>query len=167
MEHEDFFYQFTIAKVAYVLSTAYPQDEVVNGEYIERQKKWIEDDYVCRFTILNAMTNSLFNVFHKFATSWELWNAIQQRYMNEDARNKSLLINKYIEFNFDDSKSKSIIDQVNILNDIAIECADVGEPFSDSFQVSTIIGKLPPSWKDVTPRKAARIGKTKFPFLGP
>ena len=126
------FYQLTIAKVAYVPSTAYSQDEAVNGEYTKRQKKWVKDDYVCRFTILNAMTNSLFNVFHKFATSWELWNAIQRRYVNEDAGNKSFLINKYIEFKFDDSKS--IIDQVNALNDIATECADVGEPFSDSFK---------------------------------
>ena len=92
------------------------------------------------------MTNSLFNVFHKFATSLELWNAIQRRYVNEDAGNKSFLINKYVEFKMDDSKP--IIEQVNTLNDIATECADAGEPFSESFQVSTIIGKLPSSWKD-------------------
>ena len=140
------FYQLTIAKVAYVLSMAYPQEDTENGELSERQKKWIEDDYVCRFTILNSMTNALFNVFHKFSTSLELWFAIQRRYVNEDVGNKSFLINKYIEFKMDDAKP--IIDQVNALNDIATECADVGEPFSENFQVSTIIGKLPPSWKD-------------------
>ena len=131
------FYQLTIAKVAYVLSTPYPQDEVTNGEYSEQQKKWIEDDYVSRFTILNAMTNSLFNVFHKFATSLELWNAIQRRYVNEDTGNKSFLINKYVEFKMDDSKP--IIEQVNTLNDIATECADAGESFSENFQVSTTL----------------------------
>ena len=46
--------------------------------------------------------------------------------INEDASNKSFLIKKYIDFKMDDSKP--IIDQVNEFNDIASQCADVGEP---------------------------------------
>ncbi|XP_077228609.1 uncharacterized protein LOC143861593 [Tasmannia lanceolata] len=146
------FYQLTIAKVAYVLSTAYPHNQ--SGESISElnngQKKWLEDDYICQFTILQAMTNSLFNVFHKHSTAYELWAAIQRRYVNEDAGNKSFLVNKYVEFKMVDSKP--IIDQVNELNDIATECADAGESISETFQVSTLIGKLPSSWKDYQKR---------------
>ncbi|XP_073098861.1 uncharacterized protein [Elaeis guineensis] len=112
------FFQLTIAKVAYVLSTPYPQDASENGELSERQKTWLDDDYICRYTILNAMNNSLFNVFHKYSAAVEM----------------------------DDSRA--VIDQINELNDIATECADAGEPISETFQVSTIIGKLPPSWSD-------------------
>ncbi|KAL3506877.1 hypothetical protein ACH5RR_032259 [Cinchona calisaya] len=142
------FNQLTITKVAYVLSEAYPQDEreQSNDEISANQKKWLEDDYVSRFMILNAMSNSLFNVFHTHVTTNSLWNALQRRYLNEDAGNKSFIVNKYVDFKIDDSKS--IIDQINEMNDIVTQCADVGEPISEAFQVSTIIGKLPPSWKD-------------------
>ncbi|KAL3530131.1 hypothetical protein ACH5RR_009453 [Cinchona calisaya] len=79
-------------------------------------------------------------------TANSLWNALQRRYVNEDAGNKSFLVNKYVNYKIDDSKS--VIDQINEMNNIATQCADVGEPILEAFQVSTIIGKLPPSWKD-------------------
>ncbi|GKV43852.1 hypothetical protein SLEP1_g51101 [Rubroshorea leprosula] len=144
----EIYYQIIVLKVAYVLHNPYPQDctGIVNGESTEQQHKWLEDDYVCHLTILQAMTNSLFNAFHKHSTALELWHAVEQRYVKEDAGNKSFLVNKYIDFKMSDSKL--IIDQVNELNDIATECADADEPIFETFQVSTIIGKLPPSWKD-------------------
>ncbi|XP_010942835.2 uncharacterized protein [Elaeis guineensis] len=129
-----------------MLSTPYPQDASENGELSKKQKKWLDDDYVCRYTILNAMNNSLFDIFHKYFTTVELWCVIQNRYVNENAGNKSFIINKFIEYRMDDSRA--VIDQINELNDIATECADAGEPISETFQVSTIIGKLPPSWSD-------------------
>ncbi|GKV32127.1 hypothetical protein SLEP1_g40756 [Rubroshorea leprosula] len=133
VEHEDLLSN-PILKVAYVLHNPYPQDcsGTVNGELIEQQGKWLEDDYVCRLTILQAMTNSLFNAFHKHSTTLELWYAIAQRYVNEDAGNKSFLVNKYIDFKMSDSKP--VINQVNELNDIATKCADAGEPISETFQ---------------------------------
>nr|XP_010942835.1 uncharacterized protein LOC105060724 [Elaeis guineensis] len=140
------FFQLIITKVAYVLSTPYLQDASENGELSERQKKWLDNDYICRYTILNAMNNSLFNIFHKYSTAVELWRVIQNRYVNEDASNKSFFVNKFIEYRMDDSRA--VIDQINELNNIATECADAGEPISETFQVSTIIEKLPPSWSD-------------------
>ncbi|KAL3509923.1 hypothetical protein ACH5RR_029324 [Cinchona calisaya] len=90
------FYQLTIAKVAYVLSEAYSQDdhEQSNREISANRKKWLEDDYVSKFMILNDMSNSVFNVFHTHVTANSLWNALQQSYVNEDAGNKSFLVNK-------------------------------------------------------------------------
>ncbi|XP_016450546.1 uncharacterized protein LOC107775332 [Nicotiana tabacum] len=139
-------YQLTIAKVYYVLTCSYPQDGKADGQLSDSQQKWLEDNFVCRSMILNAMSNALFSVFHKCYPSYELWAAISRRYVTEDAGNRSFLINKYIDFKMDDSKP--FIDQVNELNKIASQCADVGESITEIFQVSTIIGKLPPSWKD-------------------
>ncbi|GAV57435.1 UBN2_2 domain-containing protein, partial [Cephalotus follicularis] len=110
------------------------------------QKKWVEDDYIFRFTILNAMKNSLFNVFHIHFTALELWNKLQRRYVNEDAGKKSFPVNMYIDYKMDDSKS--VTDQVYELCDIAIECAVTGESISETFQVSIIIGRFPSSWND-------------------
>lgn len=43
---------------------------------------------------------------------------------------------------------KPIMEQVQEMVQIAQEIAALGEPISKNFQVSTIIGKLPASWKD-------------------
>nr|XP_009593255.1 uncharacterized protein LOC104089942 [Nicotiana tomentosiformis]XP_016437380.1 PREDICTED: uncharacterized protein LOC107763399 [Nicotiana tabacum] len=139
-------YQLMIAKVYYVLTCSYRQDGKAYRKLSDSQQKWLEDDFVCRSMILNAMSNARFNVFHKCYPAYELWAAISRRYIIEDAGNRSFLINKYIDFKMDDSKR--VIDQVNELNEIASQYADVSEPITETFQVSTIIGKLSPSWKD-------------------
>ncbi|XP_073116162.1 uncharacterized protein [Elaeis guineensis] len=85
-------------------------------------------------------------VLYQLTTAKVAYNALQKRYVNEDAGNKSFLVNKNINFKMDDSKP--IIVQVNELNEIASYCTDAGEMILEIFQVSTIIGKLPPSWRD-------------------
>ncbi|XP_073025167.1 uncharacterized protein [Primulina eburnea] len=131
-------YLLTIAKVFYVLSETCPQETLTpqNQEDVEKIKKWKSDDFICRFTILQSLNNTLFNVFHFLKTATELWNAIKRRYVNEDAGNKSFLVNKYVEYKMVDTIP--VIYQVNELNDITTECADVGEPISETFQVSSI-----------------------------
>ncbi|OIS98400.1 hypothetical protein A4A49_53214 [Nicotiana attenuata] len=77
-------YQLTIAKVYYVLTCSYPQDGKVDGQLSDSQQKWLEDDFVCRSMILNAMSNALFNVFHKCYPAYELWAAISRRNKTSD-----------------------------------------------------------------------------------
>ncbi|PKI70929.1 hypothetical protein CRG98_008662 [Punica granatum] len=84
-------YQLTIAKVSYVLSTLYPHDDRGNGVITENQRKWLEDDYVCRFMILNAMNNALFNAIHVHTTAYELWNVIRKSSAHLDSRQQPLL----------------------------------------------------------------------------
>lgn len=50
----------------------------------------------------------------------KLWTALKRRYVNEDAGNKSFLINKHIVYKTNNSKP-------------AMKCADAGEPISESF----------------------------------
>ncbi|XP_073121682.1 uncharacterized protein [Henckelia pumila] len=140
-------YLLTIAKVFYVLTDPYPgEPSESNEDSTEKIKKWKTDDFMCRFTILQSLNNTLFNVFHIHKTAAELWNAIKRRYVNEDAGNKSFLVNKYIEYKMVDTRP--VIDQVNELSDIASKGADAGEPISETFHVFTIIDKLTLSWKD-------------------
>lgn len=94
---------------------------------------------------MQSMSNALFNIFYIHKTVAELWSALQCRHVNEDG-NKSYLINKYIEYQMEDCKPT--IDQVNELCDIATECDDSEKLISETFQVSAIVGKIPPSWND-------------------
>ncbi|KAF2290984.1 hypothetical protein GH714_017837 [Hevea brasiliensis] len=72
-------YQLTATKVLYVLNTPYPQDGTSEGQLSEAQQKWVEDDFVCHSMILNAISNALFNVFHKCYPAYELWATIELR----------------------------------------------------------------------------------------
>ncbi|POO03569.1 LOW QUALITY PROTEIN: hypothetical protein TorRG33x02_007740 [Trema orientale] len=74
-------------------------------EYNQNQLKWLEDDYICRGMILNAMSDPIFDIFRHHLIALELWNAVQSRYVTNDAGNHSFLTNKYIEFRMVDSKS--------------------------------------------------------------
>ncbi|KAF2290987.1 hypothetical protein GH714_017912 [Hevea brasiliensis] len=75
-------YQLTATKVLYVLNTPYPQDGTSEGQLSEAQQKWVEDDFVCHSMILNAISNALFNVFHKCYPAYELWATIELSYAN-------------------------------------------------------------------------------------
>ncbi|PON54379.1 hypothetical protein PanWU01x14_196080, partial [Parasponia andersonii] len=46
-------------------------------EYNQNQLKWLEDDYICRGMILNAMSDPIFDIFRHHLTTLELWNAVQ------------------------------------------------------------------------------------------
>ncbi|XP_077233653.1 uncharacterized protein LOC143875958 [Tasmannia lanceolata] len=110
---------------------------MTSGGYTTEQHKWLEDDYFCRGTILNAMSDGLFDLFKKYKTALELWNALQATYDSKDAGNRSFLINKFIDFKMVDGKP--ILEQVQELLRIAQDFEAIGEPISETFQVSTII----------------------------
>jgi len=61
-----------------------PARSNAQGEYFEKQKKWVKDDYICCDIILNVMANELFDEFHKYCTNYELWMTLEQRYDNEE-----------------------------------------------------------------------------------
>lgn len=111
--------------------------------YTKDQLRWYEDDCICRSLILGAMSNTLFNLFCNYSTALELWTALQARYVTEDEGNRCYLINKFVDYKMIDEKP--ILEQVHEMLQIAQETAEIGEPMTEFFQVSTIIGKLPPS----------------------
>ncbi|KAK3029652.1 hypothetical protein RJ639_037969 [Escallonia herrerae] len=76
----------------------------------------------------------------------ELWDALDSKYKMEDARNKKFFINNLFDFRMIDNKS--VITQIHelqmIMNIIILE----GHSLNESFQVPTIISKLPLAWKE-------------------
>ncbi|CAL9000581.1 unnamed protein product [Prunus brigantina] len=57
--------------------------------------KWDQDDYICKGHICNAMFDTLFDIYHEMKTSNEISNALETKYMTEDATNKKFLISKF------------------------------------------------------------------------
>ncbi|XP_074296843.1 uncharacterized protein LOC141627497 [Silene latifolia] len=108
----------TTLKVVYVLSAPMPEHR--DDETMEEARnrlKWKNDDYICRGHILNGMSDSLFDVYQNYESEKELWNELESKYMAEDASSKKFLF----------AQHKMEMDE--------------------SISVSSIIDKLPPSWK--------------------
>ncbi|GJY91339.1 zinc finger, CCHC-type containing protein [Tanacetum coccineum] len=112
----------TTLKVVYVLTTLMPEllkDATV--EAIRIRAKWENDDYICRGHILNVMSDSLFDVYTNVELAKELWNSLE---------------------------SKPVMEQYNELLRILGQYTQYGLKMDESISVSSIIDKLPPSWKD-------------------
>ncbi|CAM8978090.1 unnamed protein product [Rhodiola kirilowii] len=81
----------TSLKVVHVLSTPMLVAED-NGtiDVISKRSKWENDDYIYRGHILNSMADNLFDVYQNVKSAKELWDALEAKYVREDASSKSI-----------------------------------------------------------------------------
>ena len=64
-------------------------------EQERKRSKWDNDNFICRGHILNGMNDSLFDVnqYHELARF--LWEALEEKYMAEDASSKKFLVSNF------------------------------------------------------------------------
>jgi hypothetical protein len=107
---------------------------------------WKHSDFLCRNYILNGLTDSLYSVYSVKGSAKELWESLEHKYKSEDAGAKKFFVGQFMNFKMVDSKT--VISQVQELQLIIHGIHAEGMVISESFQVATIIEKLPPTWKD-------------------
>ncbi|KAL9997387.1 putative RNA-directed DNA polymerase [Helianthus debilis subsp. tardiflorus] len=137
----------TTLKVAYVLSTPFPEE--VENEPIDQTRKrlkWENDDYICRGHILNGMSDALFDVYQNAESAKQLWDSLESKYMAKDASSKKFLVSNF--FNYKMVDSRPIMEQYNELLHILGQFSQHDMNMDESIAVSTIIDKFPPMWKD-------------------
>ncbi|GJY94202.1 zinc finger, CCHC-type containing protein [Tanacetum coccineum] len=112
--------------VVYVLTTPIPEDggDDATVEQVMKRNKWDNDDYVCI----------------------ELWNFLEAKYMADDASSKKFLVSNFTNYKMTDSRP--VLEQYNELLGILGRFTQHKMNMDESIQVSCIIDKLPPSWKD-------------------
>ncbi|GJT59949.1 zinc finger, CCHC-type containing protein [Tanacetum coccineum] len=133
----------TTLKVVYVLTTLMPkllEDDTM--EAIRRRAKWENDDYICKGHIWNGMSDPLFNV----ESDKELSDSTESKYMAEDASSKKFLVSNFNNYKMVDSRP--VMEQFNELLRILGQYTQHGLKMDESIYVSSVIDKLPPSWKD-------------------
>ncbi|XP_073225656.1 uncharacterized protein [Cicer arietinum] len=137
----------TTLKVVYVLNTTRPLEKEVEtlAETRERQK-WDNDDYICMGHILNGMSDSLFDIYQSSISAKELWEKLESRYMQEDATSKKFLVSQFNNYKMVDSKS--VMEQMHEIERILNNYKQHKMHMDETIIVSSIIDKLPPSWKD-------------------
>ena len=90
---------------------------------------------------MNALTNSLDNVYLDKKTTNELW-----KYKIEDVGDKNLFIGRFLNYKMVDSKT--MVSQVQELQVILHEIHVEGMILRETFHVATTIENLPLTWKN-------------------
>ncbi|XP_021743406.1 uncharacterized protein LOC110709492 [Chenopodium quinoa] len=133
--------------VAYVLTSPKPsKEENETLEATRKRKKWKNDDYICRGHILNGMSNELFDVYQFHESVKLLWDELESKYMAEDASSKKFLVSKFNNFKMIDSRP--VMKQFHEIQRILGSFRQHNINLDETFIVSSIIDKLPSSWKD-------------------
>ncbi|XP_042967878.1 uncharacterized protein LOC122300936 [Carya illinoinensis] len=133
-------------KVVYVLTT--PRPSVNEDETIAQSRasiKLVQDDYICKGHICNTMSDTLFDAYQNKATAKDLWNTLEAKYLLEDAPSKTFLTTKF--FNYNMINSRSVVEQFNVMMHILDQFSQHNMKMDESISVSSIIDKLPQSWK--------------------
>ncbi|GJX41829.1 pol polyprotein [Tanacetum coccineum] len=120
------FFYLTTLNLARFLNGIIPQVEPPaegqpsNAQAVQAVEAWRHSDFLCHNYILNGLVDSLYNVYCKTTTAKELWESLEHKYKTKDAGQ----------------------DLQVLLHDIHAKRMTL----SETFQVTAIIKKLPPSW---------------------
>jgi len=137
----------TTLNMAHVLSTpALREKENKTPTEVRKRCKWENDDYICRGHILNGMSNPLFDIYQNVESVKQLWNDLESKYIVEDAFSKKFLVSDFNNYKMVDSRS--VMEQFNELLRILAQFTQHDMKMDECIIVSSVIDKLPPSWKD-------------------
>ena len=107
---------------------------------------WKHYDFLCRNYVMNALIDSLYNMYSDKKTTKELWESLDQKYKTKDAGAKKFIMGCFLDHKMVDSKT--VVNQVQKLQVILHEIHVEGIMLSETFQVTTIIEKLLATWKN-------------------
>ena len=122
------------------------KENQMDRQVVAAMEAWKHADFLCKNYILNGLDNTQYNVYSSIKTSKELWDSLEKKYKTIDAGTKKFIVGKLLDYKMVDSKT--MLNQVQEIQLIMHEIHAEGMFVSESFQVATIIEKLPSSWKD-------------------
>ena len=71
---------------------------------------WKHSDFLCRNYVMNALTDSLYNVYTDKKTTNELWISLDRKYKTEDAEAKNFVLGRFLDYKMVDFKT--VVSQV-------------------------------------------------------
>ena len=122
------------------------KENQMDRQVVAAMEAWKHADFLCKNYILNGLDNTQYNVYSSIKTSKELWDSLEKKYKTIDTGTKKFIVGKLLDYKMVDSKT--MLNQVQEIQLIMHEIHAEGMFVSESFQVATIIEKLPSSWKD-------------------
>lgn len=142
------FYLTTLNLAQYLTSEGpeLPVEGDISDEIIKASEAWTQNEFLCKNYILNALDDSLYDVYQMFQTPKQLWESLEKKYKSEVASAKKFIVGKFLNFKMSDAIS--VVKQVEEIQVTAHELKDEGMGRNETFLVASIIEKLPPTWKD-------------------
>ncbi|XP_027124162.1 uncharacterized protein [Coffea arabica] len=128
--------------VAYVLTESQPSATAD----AKTQESWQYANKVCRHTILQTLSNELFDVYCSSKEGKAIWEALVTKFTAEDATKQIFVVGKYNQWQMTDDKEMKIqiTEYQMLLEDLKNE--DINLP--EKFAAGMMIEKLPESWAD-------------------
>ena len=65
---------------------------------------WKHSHFLCRNCVMNALTDSLYNVYSNKQTTKKLWESLDHKYKTEDAGSKKFVMGRFLDYKIVDSK---------------------------------------------------------------
>ncbi|XP_060200885.1 uncharacterized protein LOC132629176 [Lycium barbarum] len=107
---------------------------------------WKHAYFLCKGYILSALDDDLYNFYSSAKTSKELWLALEKKYKTEDVCLKKFVVAKFLDYKM--TNNKTVGTQVQELQVLLHDLIAEGMVINEAFQVTAVIKKLPPSWRD-------------------
>ncbi|KAJ0013751.1 hypothetical protein Pint_21873 [Pistacia integerrima] len=96
--------------------------------------------------MLNAMSDALFDIYQGVPTTRELWEKLETKYMQVDATSKKFLVSRFNSYKM--VHNRPIMEQLHEIERILNRFKMHKMHMDETIIVSSIIDKLPPSWRD-------------------
>ncbi|XP_024963832.1 uncharacterized protein LOC112504107 [Cynara cardunculus var. scolymus] len=107
---------------------------------------WRTNEHNCRNYILNALDDSLYDIYSTFGTTCEIWESLDSKYKTEATCSKRFVVGKFLNYRMVDGKP--VMKQVEELQVLSHELEVEGMGINNNFLVWSIIDKLPHTWKN-------------------
>ncbi|KAI3808754.1 hypothetical protein L1987_24715 [Smallanthus sonchifolius] len=122
------------------------EGENADVQHMSAVDAWKHSEFLCRNYVLNGLVDALYNVYCKITTAKELCESLERKYKTEDAGTKKFVVARFLDYKMVDEKT--VISQVQELQVILSDIHAEGMVLSETFQVTSMVEKLPPSWVD-------------------
>ena len=141
------FYLTTLNLVRFLTDDAPKlREDELDIQVISVVDSWKHYYFLCRNYVMNGLVDSLYNFYSNKKIAKELLESINQKYKTENVEAQKFIVGYFLDYEMVDSKT--MVSQVQELQVILHETHAERMILSETFQVATIIEKLPPTWKD-------------------
>ncbi|KAM2441926.1 hypothetical protein PS1_023085 [Malus domestica] len=106
-QHKMLIYLTTL-NLSHVITSEAPkalEEGDIPAEILQAIEAWTHSEFLCRNYILNALDNSLYDVYSSHKTTKELWEFLDKKYKSKVASSKKFVIGKFLNYKMSDTKS--------------------------------------------------------------
>ena len=91
-----FFYQTTLNHARfYIEDTSKLKEDERDIQVINVVDAWKHYDFICRNYVMNALTDSLYNMYSNKKTTKELWESLDRKYKIKDVGAKKFIVSRF------------------------------------------------------------------------